>query len=234
MRAVWVWLLVPIFSWLVLGATPAWAVPALVRGTSALKVRRGPGPQYPAFARLQREDRVEVKKIEGDWASIRTASGAVGWVHRDYLRFPAGLPSREAAAAPPAPPPETAPETAAGAMTGEPSEPDAQPQLAAVAESLAKPGAEPQTAPADGAQPPFAADIQNELQRLVRLTEEVHARVEAMRTSPSPAGSSDDADDARHLATTAWLLVIGVLFGAFVGSAYGRQRERRRRTRVRF
>jgi len=243
MRAVWVSAAVAIVAWALLGASPVCAAPGVVRGTKALKVRRGPGTQYPAFAHLQQGDRVEVAKVEGAWASVRTPGGATGYVRKEYLSLSAGLPSREPAPAPPERPQGTAAQTAAaGSAAAAPeklSELDArnaqlEAQVSALREQLAKAeAAAPTPAPTGGTQPALTVDIQNDLKRLIRLTEELHAQAGVIRSSPSQPLAAADSDE-HHLATSAWLLIVGVLFGGVAGSAYGRQQERRRRTRVRF
>lgn len=66
------------------------ATTALVTGTEWVFVRRGPGNQFPPFARIPSGSTVEVQEIEGDWARIVTANGQVGFIHKKFLSFPSG------------------------------------------------------------------------------------------------------------------------------------------------
>lgn len=73
-----------------LGDYRAHATTAIVTGTEWVFVRRGPGNQFPPFARVPSGSTVEVQEIEGDWARIITASGQVGFIHKKFLSFPTG------------------------------------------------------------------------------------------------------------------------------------------------
>ncbi len=71
---------------------------AIVTGTEWVFIRRGPGNQFPPFARIPSGSTVEVQEVRADWAQIITASGQVGFIHVRFLSFPdeptnQGLPS---------------------------------------------------------------------------------------------------------------------------------------------
>ena len=88
-----VWAVVFVLAFLtlpLLGPTSAEATTAIVTGTEWVFVRRGPGNQFPPFARIPSGSTVEVQEVEGDWARIITASGQVGFIHKKFLAFPAG------------------------------------------------------------------------------------------------------------------------------------------------
>ncbi|GIW43836.1 MAG: hypothetical protein KatS3mg077_1118 [Candidatus Binatia bacterium] len=66
----------------------AWATTAIITGTEWVFVRRGPGNQFPPFARIPSGSTVEVQEVRDDWAQIITASGQVGFIHVRFLSFP--------------------------------------------------------------------------------------------------------------------------------------------------
>ncbi|MCX8072515.1 MAG: SH3 domain-containing protein [Candidatus Binatia bacterium] len=70
------------------GANPAQARTAIVTGTEWVFIRRGPGNQFPPFARIPSGSTVEVQEVRDDWAQIITASGQVGFIHTRFLSFP--------------------------------------------------------------------------------------------------------------------------------------------------
>lgn len=73
-----------------MGAWPheAQARTAIVTGTEWVFIRRGPGNQFPPFARIPSGSTVEVQEVRDDWAQIITASGQVGFIHVRFLSFP--------------------------------------------------------------------------------------------------------------------------------------------------
>ncbi|GBD26140.1 hypothetical protein HRbin30_01469 [bacterium HR30] len=70
------------------GPNAAQARTAIVTGTEWVFIRRGPGNQFPPFARVPSGSTVEVQEIRDDWAQIITASGQVGFIHVRFLSFP--------------------------------------------------------------------------------------------------------------------------------------------------
>jgi uncharacterized protein YraI len=72
-------------------ALPAWAQVAIVN-VPALNVRSGPGTNYPVTYILEQGDRVEVNRLQGDWAFIIGERGGEGWVLADYLQSQQPLP----------------------------------------------------------------------------------------------------------------------------------------------
>ncbi|NJN87941.1 MAG: SH3 domain-containing protein [Leptolyngbyaceae cyanobacterium SL_7_1] len=73
-------------------ALPAWAQVAIV-SVRALNVRSGPGTDYPVTYILEQGDRVEVNRLQGDWAFVIGERGGEGWVLADYLQSQQPLPA---------------------------------------------------------------------------------------------------------------------------------------------
>jgi hypothetical protein len=78
-----------------------------------------------------------------------------------------------------------------------------------------------------------ADDVRSDVQRVLRLTEEIHRQVTVDNARGSDARRGG-VDDAPGVASTLALAGAGVLVGFVLGAAYGRRQERNRRTRVRF
>lgn len=76
-------------------ALPAWADVAVV-SVRNLNVRSGPGTSYPVTYVLAQGDRVEVNRLQGDWALIIDERGGEGWVLADYLQSQQSLPANDA------------------------------------------------------------------------------------------------------------------------------------------
>ena len=98
-------------------AGPVAAKTAIVTGTEWVFVRRGPGNQFPPFARIPSGSTVEVQDVHGDWAQIITASGQVGFIHVRFLSFP-GEPTRHTGEAAPPTVPRTTERTPHATMPG--------------------------------------------------------------------------------------------------------------------
>lgn len=75
-----------------------------------------------------------------------------------------------------------------------------------------------------------ASDLRADLQRLLRLTEEVRNQL----TVPPPAPPPIEQTQPPDLASTLALAGAGLVLGFLIGTVYGRRQERNRRTRVRF
>jgi len=56
-------------------------------GTDRLTLRRGPGKEFPPFAKLQAGTKVEIEDIEGEWARVITPDGQRGYVHSNFLQI---------------------------------------------------------------------------------------------------------------------------------------------------
>lgn len=215
------------------GVAPAGAVPAQVSGAEALNIRRGPGTQHSAFAQLVRDEQVEVTKIVGDWAAVRTQGGAEGWVVRQYLTV-LGQPPRVEA------PPVTPVRTPASAGGDELQQlKDEVAQLAAERDALRDQLA--QATPA-----PVAADVprgdgsrmQSDVQQLLQLTQELRQMVASQRErsgdAPASMPASASAENDSWLLRNGWVLTMSLIVGVLGGMVYGRAQERRRRNRIRF
>jgi len=88
-----------------------------VVAVSDLRVRSGPGINYPPVGRLEKGRRIDVRGVQGDWIRIAPLDGCLVWISRDYVEDAA--PAKpEPKAVPPAPKPEVV------AVTKPLSEPD--------------------------------------------------------------------------------------------------------------
>ena len=221
------------------GPPAVWGASAVVQGTALLKVRRGPGPQHAAFGRLEEGQQVEVRKVDGAWANLRMPDGSDGWVHVQYLSF-----SRTAASRPAAPSPSPNPKTAASPTpsTAQLSDQsrmllEENARLVAEVTALRHQLMESSTAAvpaAGGLAVPAPADLHADVQRLLRLTQEVR---DLVGVKPEDGSEADGRTGSTHdswLASNGWVLAVSVVVGGLIGSAYGRMQERRRRTRIRF
>ncbi len=203
---------------------------AVVRGADSLYVRRGPDKSYPAFSTLSRGEEVAVEAIVGSWALIQTASGERGYVHAAYLDLPPGADLSHT-------------EPTKGIVTPTPAEDrsedarrqELEQQVESLREGLAGLQLEPNVpegTPQDSQR--GDADLQVDLQRLLRLTEELHAGLTTRQTpgvTGEPAPGLVGSPGAGAILAVAG---VGLLIGLVLGSAYGRHKERKRRTRVRF
>jgi uncharacterized protein YraI len=95
----------------VLSAGASFADPAVVQ--TELKLRGGPGPNYPVIAMMPAGAEVNVHRCNGDWCRL-TFRGASGYGHRGYLTMKS---EPYASAAPPPPPVSSGPVTLSGPRT---------------------------------------------------------------------------------------------------------------------
>ena len=207
------------------GATPAEAVPALVTGADALNIRRGPGTEHPAFARLERGQQVEVTKVTGTWASVRTQGGAEGWVQKQYLTIQGEPPRGEER--PPPEPTRAVPDVKSDELQ---HLRDENARLQAERDTLREKVA---SAPASAAAPD-SAKTQADIQQLLQLTQELRQMVASQRERGSSAPVSESAEHDSWLLTNGWVLTASLVLGVLGGMVYGRAQERRRRNRIRF
>jgi hypothetical protein len=224
-----------ILGWAVLVLAPvvtesAAAERGVVKGASAVNVRRGPGTGHRAFAALAEGDEVEVVRVDGVWAVVRMRDGTEGYVRKDYLALRPGVEPSAAGRVP-----------AAISDPGDPSSTSLQPEAPReVGERLTAEETSPRELVNTGVVSSQAAEVpgstepvapQDDLQRLIRMTEELHRMVAELGNHRH--GGREAAPEP-WLVSNGWVLVLGALFGGFIGAAYGRAQERRRRTRVRF
>jgi hypothetical protein len=201
-------------------------VVATVRGAEALYVRRGPGTEYPAFATLEKGEQVQPQSRSGAWVLVRIPSGEEGYVHGNFLDLPAGaqLSGTEEPAAP--------------AESSEPTHAESPPPAVDVAVDVAseQPAAPMIPAPAPPATPSVGdlAGLQADVQRLLRLTEEVHDELATPPTLGPTNGSAVGYDQTPDPGPILALAGAGLVLGFMLGTVYGRRQERNRRTRVRF
>jgi len=79
-------------SAVVLSSMAALAELAVVN-SNQLNVRRGPGTNFARTYTLQRGDRVEITRRQGDWAFIVGDRGGEGWVFARYLTITSSPPT---------------------------------------------------------------------------------------------------------------------------------------------
>jgi hypothetical protein len=194
------------------GAGPAAASStATVQGAEAVNVRRGPGPNSPAFAMLRKGARVEVEAVAGGWALVVLEGGERGYLNATFLALPpdATVPALEAVTA--TPPPTETPSTPVETVTTPPLEE----KLAEVMERVAA-------------------------LESARATPEPAHTLEQRADTPLPRSveplitPGDGSADLRDIAPSLALAGVGFLVGFLLGAAYGQRQERNRRTRVRF
>lgn len=225
---------VAILLFVLSGVAPADAVPAVVGGAEALNIRRGPGTEHPAFARLDRGQQVEVTKVVGSWASVRTQGGTEGWVQKQYLVFSGDQPRAEE------PPPAV--RTPASNRVDELQQlKDDVARLTterdALRAQLASPSPAAVSADAAKADP---LRMQADVQQLLQLTQELRQMVASQgdRGSSAPASASESAagsaENDSWLLSNGWVLTTSLIVGVLGGMVYGRAQERRRRNRIRF
>lgn len=214
---------------------------AVVHGASKLFVRRGPGMSFPPFARLSEGSVVKVHGQQGSWVRIETAGGQVGFVNTKYLT-PVG--EGELAAAPPTE--AELLETPTEAPTPSPSEATAAPgtrrdqaatDTPASATSVAGGAQPPPETPLDTPTRPTMADervsIADEVRRLSEAVVVLEKRIG--ESEPIGDGFGEEEDEESSVSGGAILLaLLGIGFGWYVGSRYGRAQERGRRSRIRF
>ena len=205
---------------------------AVVTGAELLYVRRGPGVTFPAFATIERGERVDVERLEGVWALVRLASGQSGYVHSTFLSFPGETratiivpatatptPTREAEASPTS-------EASTGVSTGTPPSQRANERAAPEASAASAP------AQSDNAAAPDAksdlATLRGDVQRLTVAVEVLQRRIGDSTTGDAVG------DHAWRSGAVGALVLLALLIGWMGGSAYGRQSERSRRSRIRF
>ena len=206
---------------------------AVVTGAELLYVRRGPGVGFPAFATIERGERIEVERLEGVWALVRLPSGQSGYVHSTFLSFPGETRATiivPATATPspthPSEPAATQEEPTSGATVAPPTRGDGG--LVGAPTSGATPAASDEGAAAPAAGDDIAA-LRGDVRRLTIAVDALQRRI-----GESPLGPEGTADHVWHPATIAVLIVLALFAGWAAGVAYGRQSERSRRSRIRF
>ena len=213
------------------GVLAADTTSAVVTGAELLYVRRGPGVNFPAFATVERGERVEVERLEGVWASVRLPSGQSGYVHSTFLSFPGEVRATIIVPVTATPTPTQQPEPSATreasdtSAAARPSQTVAQ-TVEGHAAAAASPTIQSQDTPVpDGSDP---ATLHSDVQRLTVAVDALQRRL------GESGGGSDGGDHAWHSGVVGALVVLALLVGWIGGSAYGRQSERSRRGRIRF
>jgi SH3-like domain-containing protein len=197
-------------------AAPAGAAPikATIRGAESVNVRRGPGPDTPAFVALHRGDTVRVEERTGQWVRVALESGERGYVNAAFIDLAPGATIPEAA------PTEIAAETPSGEASPEPTAtvaaapPAIDRELAALRERLASLEANMQHG---GAGP--------------------HAHAEGAEGGvepPAPMPAMVEPPATLEVGPSLALAGVGLVIGFLIGTFYGSRQERNRRTRVRF
>lgn len=87
---------------------------ATVKDTSSLRIRGGPGTEYPIFGALGEGDTVEIlgRNEEGDWLYVRLPDGYeedTGWISAKYVETTVKVEKIALAEATPSSPPSTSP-----------------------------------------------------------------------------------------------------------------------------
>jgi hypothetical protein len=224
-----------------------------VTGTDRVFVRRGPGTEFPPFATLTKGSAVEVQEMQGEWSRVKTAGGQVGYVHSNFLALPSEARSGAVGETPhtqptPQPTPQPTgrpgarPDAAApGALTAlteknkglEAQVSVLQDELTALKNRAAQPTTVAPTAvPASG----DAEELRAEIKRLTAAVEGLqHHSSVPPPSNDAPATSPAVEGPERSVPSTALLLGgVGLLLGWLGGAAYGRSKERGRRSRIRF
>ncbi len=247
--------------------------PAIVTGAELLYVRRGPGTNFPAFATIDRGERVEVEGLEGVWAQVRLASGQTGYVHSTFLSFPGEkhttvvVPATAAVA--PTPAPTDGPTTGAPSLVMPTTDvptlttrshaptrvtppraasatPTSTPQVTPVASSptstpsedvrggMGNAASTPERNESPAAKDPDSelAALRIEVQRLTAAADSLQHRLE--ETAAGDAAVDLSGEYSWRSPLMGLLVIFALLVGWVAGSAYGRQRERTRRGRIRF
>ena len=197
-------------------AAPAGAAPikATIKGAESVNVRRGPGPETPAFVALHRGDTVRVEERTGQWALVVLESGERGYINAAFIDLAPGATIPEAA------PTEIAAETPSGEATPEPTAtvvaapPAIDRELAALRERLASLEASMQQGGAGS-----------------------HAHADGAEGGiepPAPVPALVEPPATLDVGPSLALAGVGLVVGFLIGTFYGSRQERNRRTRVRF
>ncbi len=199
-----------------LGPGPARAVPAkgTIKGAEAVNVRRGPGPDTPAFVAVHRGDRVQVEEQAGQWALVILESGERGYVNAAFIDLAPGATIPAAApAAMAVETPEATPEPTATTVPAAP--PAIDRELAALRERLAS----LEASVGHAATP--AANVRSE-------------GGEGAAEPPPPVPAMVEPPATLDVGPSLALAGVGFLVGFLIGTLYGQRQERNRRSRVRF
>lgn len=194
-----------------LAATPGrgQALTGSVRGAEAINVRRGPGPETPAFAVLRRGASVTVEEQAGQWARVVLPDGERGWVNVAFLELPAG-----ATLAPAAVDGTPADAAAAPQPAAAPAAPSFDDELARLRERLAS--LESVVVPTPSPTPALPGP-DRDLPTHPPILPTVVAPPATLDVGPALA-----------------LAGLGFVLGFLLGTFYGQRQERRGRSRVRF
>lgn len=224
---------------------------AVIAGAEMVFVRRGPGMNFPPFARLNKDSVVTIKGHQGEWVQVETASAQVGFVHGKYLT---PLDREEAAAL--APPLAAAGTAATTAETGDrAATPEATEATAERAADRLAPWP-PEIDPKDEIVPDLAvaapsdpflrperrtsmaeerAAIAEEIRLLTAAVANLERRIADNEPIDDGFGSADRESDGGSVlggAVLLGLLCTGI--GWYLGSRYSRAQERGRQARIRF
>ncbi|MBI4518613.1 MAG: SH3 domain-containing protein [Deltaproteobacteria bacterium] len=206
---------------------------AVVSGAELLYVRRGPGTNFPAFATIERGERVEVERLEGVWAQVRLASGQNGYVHSTFLAFPGEKGATVMVLATPTAPAATLTRT----QVTRTSSPAPTPSPTVTPTVVYEPTATP-TPPAAALSPDAAGDsdevkaLRREVERLTTTVDTLHKRLGDWQAQPNTSAAT--GEHPWRTPTITVLVLIALLVGWVAGGAYGRHSERQRRNRIRF
>jgi Bacterial SH3 domain len=195
---------------------PAVPVSASVRGVEAVNVRRGPGPETPAFVALTRGAHVLVEEVNGQWARVTLESGETGYINAAYLTLEPGATF---------PPPSTP--TATPSPEGSP--PQVDPLSAGAVETPGRDALERQLAQ--------LRDRLNALESAVSTPPAGEPTVGAAGEAARPAAplpTSVPPPDQLDIGPSLALAGVGLVVGFLLGTVYGQRQERHRRSRVRF
>ena len=235
---------VALFLLIVVGASAptAWGQgsTAIVTGAQRVYVRRGPGPEFPPFGTLPQGSKVEVQAMEGEWSRVVTPSGQGGYMHSNFLR-PEGEEAGAAVEAPEpggANPPPTAPDTSALAALTERNK-SLEAQVSALQAELGTAKSRADETPAVPVTPAVTADeqaLQAEMQRLATAVEAIQRRLDGGPGIDAGASTTTPLQGKPAVVSPTALLLggFGLLVGWLIGTAYGRNQERGRRSRIRF
>jgi uncharacterized protein YraI len=205
---------------------------AVVTGAEMLYVRRGPGVSFPAFATIERGERVEVEKLDGVWALVRLASGQSGYVHSTFLSFPGETRATIIVPATATPTSTRGPEPSA--TSGE--QPTLGPTVPPPPQDDEGHTMRDDAASRAQAESTAAPEVTHSLATLRSDVQRLTVAVDMLQRRLGDGSSAVDAttDHSWRSASVGVLVILALVVGWVGGIAYGRQSERSRRGRIRF
>lgn len=223
-------------------APPALERRAIVAGADMVFVRRGPGMNFPPFARLNKDSVITIKGHQGEWVQIETASAQTGFVHSRYLTLLdqeegalPGTPPAAASEASPSPLEEDADAENGGADGDAPWLVDTAPAPEILAVAPVDGGVSPWHPPHRTSMAAERAAIAEEVRALAAAVASLERRIVDNEPIDDGFGRARQESDSGSVLGGAVLLgLLCTALGWFLGSRYSRAQERGRQARIRF